>query len=816
MSKTIPTHAQVVIVGGGIIGCSIAYHLTKLGITDVLLLERKTLTCGTTWHAAGLVGQLRATQNMTKLAQYTSNLLKNLEDETGQATGFKQNGSISIANNKERFEELKRGASMAKCFGLEVEVISAQEAAEYWPLMNAKDIIGGVFLPNDGQTNPIDTTQAFAKGARMYGATILEGVKVTGIHQKDGRVTGVSTDLGDVQAEYVVNCAGMWGREVGKMAGVNVPLHAAEHFYIVTEPVKNMTTNLPVLRDPGGYTYYKQEVDGILAGFFEPNAKPWGMNGIPDDFEFGTLPEDWDHLQPAFDKMLHRMPIIETTGIKLFFNGPESFTPDDRYQLGESPELKNFFVACGFNSIGIQSSGGAGKVMAEWIANGHPPMDLWDVDIRRNMPFQGNHRYLKERTTEALGLLYDMHWPFKQYKTSRMIRKSPLHDRLAQQGACFGTVAGWERPNWFAPEGVEPVYKYTYGRQNWFEYSANEHHAVRNNVGLFDQSAFSKYMLQGKDAVNVLNRICGNQMDVPVGKAVYTQMLNERGGIEADLTATRIAKDQFYIVDGTATQVRTMSFIKSQIRDDEYAYVTDVTSGFVMLTVMGPNSRALLSRLTDADLSNEAFPFGTSKEIDFAYARVRATRMTYVGELGWELNMPTEFALAIYDAIVEEGKAFDLVHCGYHAMNSLRIEKGYRHWGHDVTDEETPIEGGLGFAVKLKKGDFNGRDALLKQKEEGLTKRLVMFALEDENALLYHNEPIWRNDELVGYITSGMYGHTIGAAIGMGYVTREDGATVTRKYINSGTYEIEVSNERIAARASLRPFYDPKSLRTKM
>lgn len=814
MNKTIPTHAQVVIIGGGIIGCSIAYHLTKLGITDVVLLERKSLTSGTTWHAAGLVGQLRATQNLTKLAQYTTNLLKNLENETGQATGFKQNGSISIANNHERFEELKRGASMAKCFGLEVEIISIKEAAQIWPLMNTTDLVGAVYLPNDGQTNPIDTTQAFAKGAKMYGASIIEGVKVTAIHQKDGRVTGVATDQGDIQAEYVVNCGGMWGREIGKMAGVNVPLQAAEHFYVVTEPIEQLAPNLPTLRDPGGYTYYKQEIDGILAGFFEPNAKPWGMNGIPEDFEFGTLPEDWEHLEPAFDKMVHRMPIMETAGIKLFFNGPESFTPDDRYQLGEAPELKNFFVACGFNSIGIQSSGGAGKVIAEWIANGHAPIDLWDVDIRRNMPFQGNKRYLEERVTEALGLLYEMHWPFKQYKTSRMIRTSPLHDRLAQQGACFGTAAGWERANWFAPQGVEPVYEYSYGRQNWFEYSAHEHRAVRQHVGLFDQTSFAKYLLQGKDAVHVLNRICGNNIDMPIGQVAYTQMLNERGGIEADLTVTRLDSDRFYILDGVATQVRTFHWIKNQIRDDEYAFLTDVTSAFVVLAVMGPNSRALLSRLTDADLSNDAFPFGSSQEIEFAYAKVRATRVTYVGELGWELNIPTEFALPIYDALVREGKAFNLTHCGYHAMNSLRLEKGYRHWGHDITDEETPIEAGLRFALKFKKGvDFNGRDILLKQKREGVSKRLVMFALEDENALLYHNEPIWRNGHIVGYITSGMFGHTIGKAIGMGYVSHHANEKVTTDYIKSGSYEIEVASERIPAQASLRPFYDPKSLR---
>ena len=813
MSKTIPSHAQAVIIGGGIIGCSVAYHLTKLGMTDVVLLERKVLTSGTTWHAAGLVGQLRATQNMTKLAQYTSNLLASLEEETGRSTGFKQSGSISIANNQERFEELKRGASMAKCFGLEVEVITPQEAADVWPLMNASDLVGAVYLPGDGQTNPTDTTQAFAKGATMRGASIFEQTKVTGVLQKDSRATGVTYEadgeLGEIQAEYVINCGGMWGREIGRMCGVNIPLHAAEHFYIVTQELEGVTRGLPTLRDPGSHTYFKEEVGAILAGFFEPNAKPWGMKGIPEDFEFGTLPDDWEHLDPTLEMMAHRMPIMETAGIHLFFNGPESFTPDDRYQLGEAPELKNFYVACGFNSIGIQSSGGAGKVLAEWIVNGHPPMDLWDVDVRRNIPFQANKRYLKDRVTESLGLLYAMHWPFYQYETGRHVRKSPLHDRLIQHGACFGETSGWERPNWFAPAGVEPVYQYTYGRQNWFDYSGNEHRAVRENVGIFDQTSVAKYLLQGQDAAHVLNRICGNQMDVPVGKVVYTQILNERGGIEADVTVTRTGNDSFYILDGAALQQRNYHHIKSQIQAGEHAFLTDVTSGYVMLGVMGPNSRALLSKLTDANLSNDAFPFGTSQEIDFAYARVRATRITYVGELGWELNMPTEFAQGIYDALIQEGQAFDLTHCGYHALNSLRIEKGYRHWGHDITDEETPIEAGLGFAVKFKKGvDFLGRDVLLRQKKEGVTQRMASFLLDDDQPLLYHNEPIWRDNEIVGYITSGMFGYTLGRSIGMGYVTNPDG--VNAAYVKSGTYEIEVAGERIPAQVSLKPWYDPK------
>ena len=814
MSKSIPSQAQIVIIGGGIIGCSVAYHLTKTGLNDVILLERKTLTSGTTWHAAGLVGQLRATQNMTKLAQYTSNLLANLEAETGQATGFIQNGSISVANNMERFEELKRGASMAKVFGLEVEIITAKEAAEAWPLMNASDLVGAVWLPGDGRTNPADTTQAFAKGAKQGGAQIFEGVKVTGIQQENGRVTGVATDQGDIGCEIVVNCAGMWGREIGKMAGVSVPLHAAEHFYIITETIDGLKKDLPTLRDPGGYTYYREEVGAILAGFFEPNAKPWGMKGIPDAAEYIRLAEDWEHLDEAFDAMAHRMPITETAGIHTFFNGPESFTPDDAYHLGEAAELKNFYVAAGFNSIGIQSSGGAGKVLADWIKEGHPPMDLWDVDIRRNMPFQNNSRYLRDRTTEGLGLLYDMHWPFKQFKTSRGVRKTPLYDRLKAQNACFGTAAGWERPNWFAPPGVEPTYEYSYGRQNWFDYSAAEHHAVRNNVGLFDQTSFLNFRVQGKDAVHVLNRVCGNQIDMPVGDVVYTQLLNKRGGIESDVTVARWAEDDFMLIDAYAFQTKTFHFLKNAIRAGEHAFLTDMSSAYAMIGVMGPHSRALLSQLTNADLSNEAFPFGSSQKIEFAYAYAQASRMTYVGELGWELLIPTDFALHAYDALVEAGKAFDLKHCGMHAMNSLRIEKGYRHMGHDITDEDTPIEAGLSFAVKLDKTELNGRDILLKQKREGVNKRLLLFALEDPNYMLYHNEPIWRNDEIVGFLTSGMFGHTIGTSIGVGYVRQE--SKITADWIKAGRYEIEVATERIPARASLRPFYDPKSLRVRL
>jgi 4-methylaminobutanoate oxidase (formaldehyde-forming) len=815
MAKKLPAQAQVVIIGGGIVGCSVAYHLTKLGWKDVVLLERKTLACGTTWHAAGLVGQLRASYNLTRLAQYTCDLFATLEQETGQATGLKQNGSLSLATNNGRFEELKRGASMARCFGLEVEVITPADARSMWPLLNTDDLVGAVFLPKDGQLNPIDVAQAIARGAKMGGASIYEHTKVTAIHREVGRVTGVATDQGDIKAEYVVNCGGMWGREIGNMCGVNVPLHAAEHFYIVTEPIAALTPDLAVLRDPDGCTYYKEDAGKLLVGAFEPIAKPWGMDGIPEDFEFDQLPEDWDHFEPILNSALHRIPVLQDAGIQLFFCGPESFTPDDRYILGEAPELKNFFVAAGFNSIGIQSSGGVGMVLAEWIVNGRPSMDLWDVDIRRWAPFQGNSRYLHDRTIEGLGLLYAMHWPFRQVETARPVRTTPLHDRLAARGACFGELAGWERANWFAPPGVEPKYEYSYGRQNWFEYAGAEHKAIRDTVGVLDQTSFAKFLLQGRDAEKILSRVCANNVAVPPGKIVYTQWLNERGGIEADLTVTRLTGDSYLVVTAAGTQVRDFVWLQRHIPDGAHAVLTDITSGHAVLGVMGPRARDLLTRVTDADLSNDAFPFGTSQEINLAYAKVRASRISYVGELGWELYIPAEFALGVYDAIVAAGDAVELKHAGMHAMNSLRMEKGYRHWGDDITEEDTPLEAGLGFAVAFDKdADFIGRDALLRQKETGLKRRLVQFALEDPESLLYHDEPIWRDGKIVGRITSGMFGYTIGCAIGMGYVEHEDG--VNANFVNAGSYEIEVACERIPARVSLRPFYDPKSERVRM
>jgi glycine cleavage system T protein len=813
--QSIPSHVRVAIIGGGIVGCSVAYHLAKRGSTDVLLLERRQLTCGTTWHAAGLVGQLRATHNLTRLAQYTTELYEGLERETGQATGFRQTGSVAVAASEARFEELKRGASMARCFGLEVQILTAGEARERWPLLAIDDVVGAVYLPKDGRTNPVDTTQALARGARMRGARIVEGVKVTGILRAGGRVTGVATEAGEVRADVVVNCAGMWAREVGALADVSVPLHAAEHFYIVTQPIPGLPPDLPILRDADARSYFKEDAGKLLVGWFEPEAKPWGHEGIPESCAFEQLPPDLAHIEPLFAGAMRRVPILETTGVQVFFNGPESFTPDDRYLLGEAPELEGLYVAAGFNSIGIQSAGGAGKVLADWIIDGHPPFDLWDVDIRRCAPFQRNRRYLRDRTVEVLGLLYAMHWPYRQPESARGVRKSALHDRLAAAGACFGEVAGFERANWFAARGEQPRYEYSYGRQNWFDASAAEHRAVRESVGLFDQSSFAKFVLKGRDAARVLGRLSANDVDVPIGRIVYTQWLNERGGIEADLTVTREAEDSYLVVSSCATQTRDFQWLSRGIPHDARAAAVDVSSAYAVLGLMGPKSRELLGSLTDADLSTAAFPFGSSRIIDLGYARARASRITYVGELGYELYVPTEFAQSVYDVIVEAGARFGLRLAGYHALNSLRIEKAYRHWGHDISDEDTPIEAGLAFAVAWEKpGGFIGREALLAQRAGGVRRRLAAFALEHADRLLYHNEPIWRNGELVGKISSGMFGHTLNAPLGLGYVAN-GGEPVSDAWVASGRYEIEVAAERVPARVSLRPFYDPASERVK-
>ena len=816
MSVSLPDRVDVVIIGGGIIGCSIAYHLTRLGISDVLLLERKQLTCGTTWHAAGLIGQLRATRRMTELAKYTSELLHTLEQETGQATGFKQNGSISLALNPERFEELKRGASMAKNFGLAVDVITPEDIRALWPLVDLTGVVGGVYLPKDGQANPIDTTQAYAKGARQRGARIVEGVRVTRILSANGRACGVATDAGVVHATTVVLAAGMWSRTLAADVGVSIPLHAAEHFYIVTEPMTEVPRELPVMRVPDECTYYKEDAGKLLVGAFEPVAKPWGMDGIPADFAFDALPDDIDHFAPILEQAGARVPLLARAGIQTFFNGPESFTPDDRYLLGETAELADLFVACGFNSIGIQSSGGAGKALAQWIRDRHAPMDLTDVDVRRMQPFQSNRQYLRDRTVETLGLLYAMHWPYRQPETARGVRRSPFHERLLAQGAVMGEMAGWERPNWFAPAGSDARYAYSWGRQNWFEHCAAECRALRDEVVLFDQSSFSKYLVQGRDALAVLNRVSVADLDVAPGRIVYTQWLNARGGIEADLTITRLATDRFLVVTTAAGQTRDLAWLNRHITDDAHCLAVDMTSALPMLGVMGPKSRALLEAVSGEDLSNTAFPFASSREIEIGYARVRASRITYVGELGWELVIPAEFAAHVHDTLVAAGAAFGLRPAGMHAMNSARMEKGYRHWGHDIAIEDTPLEAGLAFCVAWDKpGGFIGREAMLRQRERGVPRRrLVQFKLADPARLLYHEEPILADGRIVGSITSGMYGHRLEASLGMGYVEHPDG--VSAQWLERARFEIEVAWAPVAAVGQLQGFYDPRSERIRM
>lgn len=817
---TVSKHAEVVIIGGGIIGCSIAYHLTKLGIKDVTLLERRQLTCGTTWHAAGLVPQLRATRTLTELAKYTSELLKELEHETGQATGFKQNGSIGVALNLERFEEFKRTGAMGRAFGVESEILTTQEVLSKYPLLSDKGVVGGIWTPNDGQTNPVDTTMAFAKGAKLRGATIVEQCEVLDILVKSGRAVGVryqrENEILELKAQTVVIAAGMWSHWLGRKIGLRLPLQAVEHFYVVTEAMQGVEKNLPVLRVPDEYAYYKEDAGKLLIGAFEPVAKPWALEGIPKDFCFDELPEDFDHFEPVLSMAIERVPQLRTTGIAKWFNGPESFTPDDSYLLGETAEFRDLFVACGFNSIGIQSSGGAGKVLAQWIRDRRSPIDVPGLDVRRMQPFQGTRRYLADRSKESLGLLYAMHWPFRQFESARGARRTPFHDRLVEQGACMGELGGWERANWFGVPGTQPKYEYTYGHQNWFSHTAAECLAVRDSVALFDQSSMAKFLVQGRDACRLLNRLSTANVDREIGKVVYTQWLNEQGGIEADLTVTRTDIDKFLIVTSVSSHTHDLSHLKQSIGHVDNCTVTDMTSGMSLLGIMGPNSRVLLQEISGADLSNEKFAFGTSQEIEIGYAICRANRITYVGALGWELYIPTEFSLYVYEQILSVGSRFSLKLAGMHALNACRLEKGYRHWGHDVGIEDSPLEAGLSFTCDWDKpGGFVGDRALSRQRELGLPrKRLVQFKLKQPDEILIHEEPIFANGQPVGVITSGMYGHRVNASLGMGYVHLD--APITAETLGAMGFEIGIGDRLIQAEAQLAPWYDPKGLLIKV
>lgn len=814
---TLPDKARVVIIGGGVVGCSVAYHLAKLGWKDIVLLERKQLTSGTTWHAAGLIAQLRATANMTRLAKYSQELYGNLEAETGVATGFKRCGSITVALTEERKEEIFRQAAMARAFGVEVEEISPAEVLARYEHLNIEDVKAGVWLPLDGQGDPANIALALAKGARQMGATVKERVKVTNIAKSGKRVTGVDwvsddgSDQGHISCDMIVNCAGMWGHEVGRMAGVNVPLHACEHFYIVTEGIQGLS-QMPVLRVPDECAYYKEDAGKILLGAFEPNAKPWGMNGIADTFEFDQLPEDFDHFEPILEAACNRVPMLAEAGIHTFFNGPESFTPDDAYHLGLAPEMDNVWVAAGFNSIGIQSAGGAGMALAQWMNDGDKPFDLGDVDISRMQPFQGNKTYLFERSKETLGLLYADHFPYRQKATARGVRRTPFHHHLKEQGAVFGELAGWERANWFANDGQEREYQYTWKRQNWFENSAAEHRAVRENVGMYDMSSFGKIRVEGPDAEAFMNYVGGGDYSVPNGKIVYTQFLNRMGGIEADVTVTRLTETTYLVVTPAATRLADQTWMERH-KGAFNVVITDVTAGEGVLAIMGPNARKLLEKVSPADFTNATNPFGTAQEIELGMGLARAHRVTYVGELGWEIYVPSDMAGHAFETLWAAGQDMGLKLCGMHMMDSCRIEKGFRHFGHDITCEDHVVDAGLGFAVKTDKADFIGKEAVIARKESGPKNRMVQFKLTDAEPLLFHNEPIIRDGEYVGYLSSGNYGHTLGAAMGLGYVPCEGEKAAD---VLASTYEIDVMGTKVRAEASLKPMYDPKSERVKV
>jgi glycine cleavage system aminomethyltransferase T/glycine/D-amino acid oxidase-like deaminating enzyme len=806
MSTSLPTHAQVIIAGGGIAGCSAAYHLTQLGCTDVILLEQGQLTCGTTWHAAGLVGQLRANRSMTKMSRYGIDLYATLEAETGLATGWKQCGSITLARTSERMTLLQRTIATARSFGIEAEFITPAEAQKMWPLMRIDDLVGAVWLPGDGKANPTDLTQSLAKGARNRGARIFEGVQITGTIIEDGRIVGVETDQGTIRCESFLNCAGQWARDLGKLSGVNIPLHSAEHFYLVTKEIAGVHTDLPVLRDPDGYIYYKEEVGGLVMGGFEPVAKPWGMDGIPPKFEFQLLPDDMDQFQVLLDEAMHRTPALETTEIKLFLNGPESFTPDGNFILGEAPEVRGYYVAAGFNSAGIANAGGAGKLIAEWIVGGAAPADLLDVDIRRFAPFNSNMSWLKDRTVEALGLHYAMRWPRHELESGRPLRRSPLYDRLQAKGACFGSKLGWERVSWFALPGQKPEPQYGFDRPNWLDACIEEQLAVRKDVVIFDQTSFGKLMVQGRDAAQLLQRICANDIAVAPGNMVYTALLNARGGFESDLTVMRLERDCFLIITGSAQPYRDIGHIKRHIQENEHVTVTDVTSGYCTLTVTGPKAQQLLSRVTPQKLDKGAFPQSAVIEIDIGYARALAAKVSYVGGPGWELYIPTEMGAHVYDALFEAGADLGVRDGGYYTIDALRIEAGRRAFGLELGPDENPFEAGLEFAVKLSKPlAFIGQAALSKITPERLAKRLLMFTLDDQQAFAWGGEPIILDGKAVGELTSAAYSAVLQRMVVMGYVRSAE--PLTLEEVLRGEYHINIAGKLFAASAQARPPY---------
>ncbi len=811
---TLPTRAQIVVIGGGIIGCSTAYHLARDHKADVVVIEQGRITSGTTWHAAGLVGQLRSSASITRVLKYSVDLYKNLHVETGLETGWKMSGCLRLATTADRWTEYKRLATTAKSFGLEMHLVSPAEVQKMWPLMDTSDLIGASWLPSDGQASPSDITQSLAKGARMHGVKFHEGVRVLGFDQVDGRITAVNTNQGKIACDKVVNCAGMWARQVGALAGINVPQQAVKHQYIITEKIPGLAFDAPTLRDPDRRTYFKEEVGGLVMGGYEPNPMSWTTDDLPNDWEFRLFDDDFDHFEQHLEQAMIRVPILQNIGVKKMINGPESFTPDGNFILGRASECENMFVGAGFNAFGIAAGGGAGWVLADWVMKGEAPLDLWVVDIRRFSSLHEDRKWVNDRTLEAYGKHYTVAYPHEEFESGRPCLTSPLYGRLKKQGAVFGSKLGWERPNWFARKGEVPEDQYAMGRQNWFAAVGEEHKHVREHVGVFDQTSFAKYELRGKNAASALEWMCANRVARDVGRLTYTQLLNSRGGIEADLTVARIAEDHFYIVTGTGFRTHDFGWIKEHLPKGNNLELNDITETMSALSLMGPKSRAVLEVATKSDVSNAAFPFGAVREIEIAGHKLWALRLTYVGELGWELHMPLAATADVYDCLMGLGAAQNIKPVGYRALESLRLEKAYRAWSSDITPNDTPFEAGLGWAVKIRSGlPFLGRDALEQVAISPLKKSFVGFCVEDASAVLVGRETILRNGEFAGYLTSGGYGYSVGKPLGFGYVRYAEG--ITSDYLLSAHYQLVIANEPVPARISLEPFVDPSNLRVK-
>ena len=810
----LPSHAQIIVIGGGIIGCSTAYHLARDHKADVILLEQGQLTSGSTWHAAGLVGQLRSSASITKVLKYSVDLYKNLEAETGLATGWKMSGCLRLATNDDRWTEYRRLATTARSFGMDMHLLSPSEVKTMWPLLDTSDLVGASFLPTDGQASPSDITQSLAKGARMHGAKIFEGVRVTGFEMDGARIIAVLTTQGRIICEKVVNCGGQWARQIGAMADVNVPLQPVKHQYIITEKIDGLSPDAATIRDPDRRTYFKEEVGGIVMGGYEPNPQEWVRGDVPDDWQFRLFDDDWDHFEQHMTQAIARIPALENAGVKQMINGSESFTPDGNFILGPAHECANMYVGAGFNAFGIASGGGAGWALAEWVMRDEAPLDLWSVDIRRFSSLHKDRDWVCERTLEAYGKHYTIGFPHEEYTSGRPRIVSPLYERLKSHSAVFGSKLGWERPNWFAPVGTEPHDIYSMGRQNWFDAVGEEHHHVRNHVGLFDQSSFAKYEMKGPDALSVLDKICANDIQKPAGRLTYTQLLNSRGGIECDLTVARLAEDHFYIVTGTGFRTHDFAWIADHIPPSANVSFSDVTEDYGTLSLMGPKARAVLESVTKSDVSNATFPFGHVQTVEIAGQTVRALRVTYVGELGWELHVPLSGLGEVFDVLMANGAAQNIKPIGYRALESLRMEKGYRAWGSDITPNDSPFEASLGWAVKLKSNrDFIGREASETFAANSLSKRFVGFTTEDESIVLLGRETILRDGEAVGYLTSGGYGYTVQSPIGYGYVRNGDG--VSDEWLTSGSYELVVANEVVKALLVLEPLVDPKMLKIK-